>query len=122
MPTPLTVHTYARCSTCQKATAWLKAHGIAFVEKPIYTEPPSPADLRRMLGLQNGEVRKLFNTSGLEYRARGLKDTLADMPLDQALALLASEGRLVKRPFLLSEKTGLLGFREEQWAQALLDK
>lgn len=115
------VYAYARCSTCRKALDWLRAHDIAFEERPIYTQAPGLPELRRMLDLKGGEVRKLFNTSGLEYRARNLKESLPTMSEGEALALLASDGRLVKRPFVLTDKLGLLGFREEEW-QALLKR
>jgi arsenate reductase (glutaredoxin) len=119
MSQPIVVYAYSRCSTCRNALSWLRANKIAFEERPIYTQPPSLAELRRMLALQGGELRRLFNTSGLEYRARNLKDALPKMSTDEALALLASDGRLVKRPFLLADKVGLLGFKEEVWAGTL---
>jgi len=119
MPKPIIIYTYAKCSTCRNATAWLKDQGLAFEERPIYTQPPSHAELERMLTLQQGDLRKLFNTSGIEYRARNLKDKLPYLSTEEALSLLASEGRLVKRPFLLTDQHGLLGFREEAWAAAL---
>lgn len=115
----LTLYAYAKCSTCRDATKWLRAHGVEFVEKPIYEQPPSRAELRRMLALQDGQLRRLFNTSGIQYRERGLAGKLPAMSEADALALLASDGRLVKRPFLLGEKVGLLGFDAEKWAAAL---
>lgn len=115
----ITVYTLAQCSTCRDATRWLRAHGIQFVEKPIRETPPTPAELRAMLAHQRGELRRLFNSSGLEYRALGLKDKLPAMSEAEALALLAGNGSLVKRPFLLGPKTGLVGFDEARWATAL---
>jgi len=119
MPKPVLVYTYAKCSTCRNAIAWLNEQGIRFEERPIYTQPPTRTELERMLKLQDGELRRLFNTSGIEYRARNLKDKLPTLCTEEALSLLAGEGRLVKRPFLLSDKHGLLGFRKEAWAAAL---
>lgn len=115
----VTVYTYAKCSTCRNAAKWLNAHGVKFVEKPIYTEPPSPAELRRMLVFQGGNLRKLFNTSGIQYRERGMAAKLPELSETDALALLASDGRLVKRPFLLGDSFGLVGFDEAAWARAL---
>ncbi len=115
----LTVYTYAKCSTCRDAVAWLQRQGIPFTEKPIYTEPPSVPELRRMLKLQDGNIRRLFNTSGLVYRERGLADKLPALTEDEALTLLAGEGRLVKRPFVLGSQTGLVGFNPTVWATAL---
>ncbi len=115
----LTVYTYAKCSTCRDAVKWLRDRGISFSEKPIYTEPPSVAELRRMLAFQDGNLRRLFNTSGIQYRALGLAAQLPAMTDAEGLKLLASDGRLVKRPFLLGEKTGLVGFNAAAWQTAL---
>jgi len=72
-----------------------------------------------MLKFQHGELRRLINSSGLEYRALGLKDTIPTMTEADVLALLASNGSLVKRPFLLGPKVGLVGFSEPIWRSAL---
>lgn len=113
---PLVVYAYANCSTCRDAIAWLKEHRVTFTEKAIYTDPPSVPELRRMLDHQGGNLRKLFNTSGLVYRELGLAAKLPQMSLEDALALLAANGRLVKRPFLLGPNTGLVGFDPKTWA------
>lgn len=115
-----TVYTYANCDTCRRATKWLRAQGVAFVEKPIRETPPSGAELRAMLVAQGGEVRKLFNTSGADYRALGLGEKLPEMTEAAALTLLAGNGNLVKRPFLLrADGAGWVGFNEETWTAAL---
>ena len=114
----VTVYTYANCSTCRDAVKWLRAQGVAFVEKPIRETPPSVGELQRMLGYQDGRLRRLFNTSGQEYRALGLSDKLPAMTEAEALALLAGNGRLVKRPFALGDTFGLVGFDQAEWAVA----
>jgi len=114
-----TIYTYAKCSTCREAVAWLRKNGIRFVERPIYESPPSVAELRRMLDHQDGNLRRLFNTSGIEYRALGLAAKLPALTVPAALALLATNGRLVKRPFLLGAKIGLVGFDATSWQAAL---
>ena len=78
-------------------------------------QPPSPAELKRMLAFQGGNLRRLFNTSGIQYRALGLAAKLPGMSEADSLPLLAGEGRLVKRPFALGEKFGLVGFDPESW-------
>jgi arsenate reductase len=122
LPSPsmsLLVYTYAKCSTCRDAVKWLRSQGITFVEKPIYTEPPSLAELKRMLGHQNGNLRRLFNTSGIQYREHGLATKLPALSEADALRLLAGDGRLVKRPFVLGDGLGLVGFDPAAWAAAL---
>jgi arsenate reductase len=116
----VTVYTYANCDSCRKAMKWLRGAGIPVVEKPIRETPPSVAELTAMLAAQGGELRKLFNTSGVDYRALGLSEKLPTMAKAAALTLLAGNGNLVKRPFLLrSDGLGLVGFNEAAWATAL---
>ncbi|MBI3886272.1 MAG: arsenate reductase family protein [Opitutae bacterium] len=114
----VTLFAYAKCSTCREAVKWLRTHSVDFFERPVYDSPPSVAELRRMLAFQDGNFRRLFNTSGREYRALGLAAKLPGMSETDALALLAGNGRLVKRPFLLGRTVGLLGFDADGWRQA----
>ncbi len=114
------IYTYAKCDTCRKAVKWLQARGIPFTEIPIREQPPSKAELRRMLSVYQGDLKRLFNTSGGDYRELKLGEKLPTMSEAEAIDLLASNGNLVKRPFLLTEKAGLVGFREAEW-EALLD-
>jgi arsenate reductase len=110
----LTLYTYAKCSTCRKAVAYLTKRGIAHREKPIREQPPSLAELKAMHA-GCGELRRLFNTSGLDYRSLGLKDTLPTMSDAQALRLLAGNGNLIKRPFVPLPGGGLVGFDAAEW-------
>ncbi len=114
------VFTYKNCGSCKKATKWLKEHGVVFEEIAIRETPPSVDELREMLTYQADELRKLFNTAGGDYRELNMKDKLPAMAVDTALKLLASRGNLVKRPFLLGDGVGLVGFKEADWAKALL--
>ncbi len=118
-PAPAVLYAYAKCSTCRDAVKWLRACGVQFTEKPIYETPPTLGELRRMLAFQGGNMRRLFNTSGIQYRERGLAAKLPAMTEAEALALLISDGRLVKRPFLLGETFGLVGFDAAVWGKAL---
>lgn len=115
----LTVYTYANCDTCRRAAKWLRAHSIAFTERPIRETPPSPAELRTMLAAHNGELRRLFNTSGRDYREQKLGERLPTLSPAAALALLAANGNLVKRPFAIGPGVALAGFDETAWAAAL---
>lgn len=113
---PVKVYTYSKCSTCRKAVKFLKERGAAFVEAPIVETPPSRAELAQMLA-RVGELKKLFNTSGELYRELKVSERLKTMKPDEALDLLAKHGKLVKRPFVLTEKEGLVGFDEARWSQ-----
>ncbi|MGK5595718.1 MAG: arsenate reductase family protein [Parachlamydiaceae bacterium] len=113
------VYVYSNCSTCQKALKFLKAHRILFTQKEITQEPPAKQELQKMLGFKHGDLKKLFNTSGQLYRDMQLSQKLASLSIDKALELLSSNGMLVKRPFLLGQDFGLLGFKEEEWKKVL---
>jgi len=118
----LKIYTYANCDTCRRAVKWLRAHEIGFDEHPIRETPPSLAELRRMLAAQGGELRRLFNTSGRDYREQKLGEKLPTMTESAALTLLAGNGNLVKRPFLLGDGVALVGFDEAAWKSALLKR
>lgn len=110
------VYTYKNCGTCQKAVKWLGANGVVFKEVAIRETPPTVAELKKMLKAMGGDARKLFNTSGMDYKALNMKDKLPGMAEAEALALLASNGNLVKRPFVLGDGVAVVGFKEEVWA------
>jgi arsenate reductase len=116
----LRIYTYAKCSTCKSATRWLTEKGIVFKEVAIRENPPSVSELNRMFGFQKS-LKKLFNTSGLDYRSLGLSKTFDTLSKNEAFKLLASNGNLVKRPFLVSEKVLLIGFNEKIWKDAFAD-
>src|ERR1700674_1165028 len=93
------VYAYQNCGTCRKAFKHLDKMGIDYLAIPIREQPPTKPELKRMLKIYHGDIRRLFNTSGEDYREMKLKDRLASMSEDQALDLLARNGGLVKRPF-----------------------
>lgn len=115
----LTLYTYANCSTCRAATRWLRDRGLAFQERPIREQPPTPAELRRLLRARGGGIRRLFNTSGRDYREQKLGEQLPRLSESDALALLAGNGNLVKRPVLFGGSVALVGFDETEWRAAL---
>lgn len=116
----LKIYTLSNCDTCRAATKWLRAHAVAFEERAIRATPPSPAELRTMLATQGGELRKLFNTSGRDYREQKLGEKLPALTPSAALALLAANGNLVKRPFLIGGEVALVGFDATAWHASLL--
>ncbi len=112
---------YPPCSTCRKAKKWLDDHGLTYTARHIKEENPTYEELSRWLEVSGLPVKKFFNTSGLQYKALGLKDKLPQMSEDEQLRLLSSDGMLVKRPIVVTEDGSVLvGFREEQWTQVLL--
>ena len=114
---PIKVYAYKNCGTCQKAVKWLGANGVVFKEVAIRETPPTVSELKKMLKAMGGDVRKLFNTSGMDYKALNMKEKLPGMTAAEALALLASNGNLVKRPFVLGDGVATVGFKEEVWAE-----
>ena len=110
---------YPKCSTCQKARAFLDEHGAAYTLRDIKTENPTAAELRLWWEKSGLPLKRFFNTSGLQYKALALKDKLPGMSEDEQFALLATDGMLVKRPILVGEDFVLVGFREAEWAARL---
>ena len=110
---------YAKCSTCQKARKWLDEQHIEYAERPIKEQNPSAEELRFWQKMSGLPLRKFFNPSGTLYREMGLKDRLPDMTEEEMLALLSSDGMLVKRPLLITEDNALPGFRPDAWEKAL---
>ena len=115
----ITIYTLKNCDTCRCATKWLAAHGLVFEERPIRETPPNMAELKTILNALKGERRRLFNTSGRDYRELKLGDKLDAMSEAEALKLLTKNGNLVKRPFLLVGTTGLVGFDKDEWFETL---
>ena len=108
---------YPKCSTCQKAEKLLRAHGCAAPMRDIKTQKPTAEELRAWHKKSGLQLKRFFNTSGMIYRDRGLKDTLPEMSEEQQYAALASDGMLVKRPLLITKDRVLVGFRETEWAE-----
>lgn len=117
------VYEYQKCSTCQKALKFLDAHRQQYKRIPIIDNPPSENELKQMLGFikaRGGTFKNLFNTSGEKYRELKVSDKIkAGLTESEALKLLAGNGRLIKRPFLLTEKDGTVGFKEDEWKRIL---
>lgn len=114
-----TVLYYAKCSTCQKALKWLEAKGIAYEGRPIREMNPTADELRVWHEKSGLPLKRFFNTSGQLYKEMGLKDKLPDMSKEEQLALLATDGMLVKRPLLVSDKGVFPGFKESEWEEII---
>lgn len=110
---------YPKCTTCQKARAYLDARGVSYDFRDIKLENPTADELRTWWQASGLPLKKFFNTSGLQYKALALKDKLPAMTEEEQLALLATDGMLVKRPILVGEDFVLTGFRQAEWDEAL---
>lgn len=110
---------YPKCTTCQKALRFLQTAGIPCDLRDIKTQNPTAVELADWQRLSGLPLQRFFNTSGLKYRALGLKDQLPAMTQTQMLSLLATDGMLVKRPILVLKNAVLVGFREKEWAEKL---
>lgn len=118
--TKLKLYAYNRCSTCRKAMAWLKSNGIPFAETDILENPPGTAQFYEWVFEQGIPVTRFYNSSGEKYRELNMKERIPNMTPDELVALLASHGKLVKRPLLTDGKSVLIGFNEAEWASQLL--
>ena len=106
------------CDACRKALRFLDSMDIEYSSIPIREQPPSRGELRQMLGYVDGDIRKLFNGSSATYRSLNLKEKMNRLTEGQKLDLLARHGNLVKRPFVIGDRLGLVGFKEDVWKAA----
>ncbi|MBP5414597.1 MAG: arsenate reductase family protein [Lachnospiraceae bacterium] len=113
------VYCYQRCTTCQKALKWLDDNDIKYQLIDIKKDNPDEKTLRQLHAKSQLPLKKFFNTSGQLYREMQLSKKLADMSEDEMFKLLASDGMLVKRPLLVTDKKVLAGFKEEEWSKVL---
>ena len=110
---------YPKCSNCKKAQAWLNQRKVPYELRLIREENPSAEELKAWQSRSGLPLKRFFNTSGLQYKALNLKERLPNMSEEEQLALLASDGMLVKRPLLVSEDFVLVGFREAEYEEKL---
>ena len=111
---------YRKCSTCLKALKWLDANGVEYVERAIVEENPTYEELKEWYGKSGLPLKKFFNTSGVLYKEMQLKDKLPAMSEEEQLKLLATDGKLVKRPLVVGEDFVLTGFKEAEWNEKIL--
>lgn len=110
---------YQKCSTCKKAQKFLEKKGVPFQVRSITDDKPSVSELSAWQEKSGLPLKRFFNTSGQLYRSLGLSAKLDAMPREEQLALLASNGMLVKRPIFLFGDTVLVGFQEARWLEAI---
>ena len=110
---------YPKCSTCQKAKKWLDENGFQYQDRHIKEQNPTFEELKEWYEKSSLPLKRFFNTSGLLYKSMNLKDKLPLMSEEEQLALLASNGMLVKRPIVVCDDLILIGFREKEWEERL---
>ncbi len=110
---------YPKCSTCKKAEDWLKEQNIKYVYRDIVGDNPKAEELKKWYEENEYPLKRFFNTSGLIYREKNLKDILPTLSEEEQLALLAENGMLVKRPLLLKDGKIAIGFKEVVWENFL---
>ena len=115
----LTFICYPKCTTCQKALKWLDDNGIEYEVRNIKEDNPTVEELTEWYNRSGLDIKRFFNTSGLLYKSMELKDKLPGMTDEEKLALLSSDGMLVKRPLIISDKGIYTGFKEKEWLTLL---
>jgi arsenate reductase len=111
---------YPKCTTCQKAKKWLEDHGVSYELRDIKIENPTYEELSQWYQKGGLPLKKFWNTSGLQYKALGLKDRLPTMDEEEQLKLLSTDGMLVKRPILVGDDFVLVGFKENEWETSII--
>ena len=106
---------YPACSTCKKANKWLIEHEIAYTNRLIVEENPTSEELKIWIPRSGLPIKRFFNTSGLVYKELNLKEKLPTLTEEEQINLLATNGKLIKRPLLVTEEYVLVGFKPEEW-------
>ena len=114
--TMIKVYCYSKCSTCKKAIKWLEDNKINHEVIDIKENHPDEKTLKELHKKSGLPLKKFFNTSGMLYREMELSKKLPDMSEAEMYKLLASDGMLVKRPLLITDKGVMPGFKEETWS------
>ncbi len=110
---------YSKCTTCKKAQKYLESKGIDFTFRAIKEDNPTKEELKKWLTMSRYDIKRFFNTSGQLYRSLGLKDRLPTMTDNEKIALLSTDGMLVKRPILVTDDYVLVGFKQAEWDEKL---
>jgi arsenate reductase (glutaredoxin) len=116
---PVKVYEYANCSTCKKALKFLDTKKVTYSKIAIVDKPPSETELKKMLQFLKADgksIKNLFNTSGQLYREMNMSEKLkTDISEAELIKLLSKNGKLIKRPFILTDEVGTVGFNEDEW-------
>lgn len=106
---------YPKCSTCQKAQKWLDENKVEYTTRLIVEENPTAEELKAWISRSGLPLKRFFNTSGLVYKDLELKDKLPHMSEEEQIRILSTNGKLVKRPLVVTDKTVLVGFKVDEW-------
>ena len=111
-------YSYLKCSTCRKAAKWLESKNFEFQLIDIVKEPPLVNYLNLALKEYSDDKKRIFNTRGKSFKTLNLDiERLANGAIIQ---LLLSDGKLIKRPFLIYEgEKVILGFNEIEYAKKI---
>ena len=112
------VYQYKGCDTCRKAVKFLDEKGVKYTAIPIREQPPTRNEIMQMVAAYEGELQKLFNTSGGAYRSLNLKNRMRLLTEGEKMDLLLQNGSLIKRPFVVGDGVALVGFKPEAWEAA----
>ncbi len=110
---------YPKCTTCRRAKKWLEENKIDFEDRDIKLNNPSKEELKEWLKKSNLEIKKFFNTSGVLYREKGMKDKVKVLSEDELLDILSEDGMMVKRPLIIGDNEVLVGFKEAEWEEKI---
>ncbi len=110
---------YPRCTTCARAEEWLEKNGVEYTARNIKEQNPTADELRKWYKISGLPLSRFFNTSGILYKSMGLKEKLPSMTDEEKIALLATDGMLVKRPLLITDRSAVPGFKESVWADEI---
>ncbi len=110
---------YPKCTTCQKAKAWLEENKIKYDLRDIKENNPTLDEIKEWHTKSGLPLKRFFNTSGLLYKSLNLKEKLPTMTEDEQYELLSTDGMLVKRPILIGDDFVLVGFKEKEWTDLL---
>ncbi|MEG0327009.1 MAG: arsenate reductase family protein [Erysipelothrix sp.] len=111
---PLFIY-YPKCSTCKRAIKFLEDNNIDVEYRDIMLENPTKEELKKWLEISGLPIKRFYNTSGIVYREMNLKEKLPEMSDDEALELLSTTGRLVRRPLLIGDHGVFVGFHQEMY-------
>ncbi|WP_274652644.1 Spx/MgsR family RNA polymerase-binding regulatory protein [Paenibacillus humicola] len=111
----LTVYGYPKCGTCRSAVKSLESKGYELEQHNLFEQAPPAEVLAKLIALSGLEAKKFFNTSGEAYKEMKLKDKLTGLSEQERIELLASNGRLIKRPIVTDGKRATVGYKEDEY-------